>query len=152
MQVDFVSTALFSLAATLSLLLAAALTDTTLTRKYTPPRTLAVWSAFLVLHFAVALFGYSLDITNDTLALVGIMVISVPPTLLLYEECTSAKIFVPVMGSLIANVTTFFFCGTTLSFISHACNPLYYSTALKLSGLSLCTFYTVTRYATPFKA
>ena len=123
MQVDFVSTALFSLAATLSLLLAAALTDTTLTRKYTPPRTLAVWSAFLVLHFAVALFGYSLDITNDTLALVGIMVISVPPTLLLYEECTSAKIFVPVMGSLIANVTTFFFCGTTLSFISHASNP-----------------------------
>ena len=149
MQVDFVSTALFSLAATLSLLLAAALTDTTLTRKYTALRTLAVWSAFLTLHFVFALFGYSLDITNDTLALLGIMILSVPPTLILYQECTSAKIFVPVMGALIANVTTFFFCGTTLSFISHTSNPYNVQSIVLFDSIKVVWFavlYIVYRY------
>lgn len=140
MQADFYSTALFSLAATLSLTLTALITDVTLTKKYSSLKTFFVWLAFLIFHFMLSLFGYSMDVTNDTIALVGIMVVSPIPTLLLYTECTPAKVFVPVMGSLISNVMTFFFCGTTLSFLDHSPNPYNVRTLLVFNGIKIFWF------------
>ena len=49
MQADLTSTLLFTLAAALSVLLAAGVTDVTLTRKFSLGKTAAVWGGFLIL-------------------------------------------------------------------------------------------------------
>ena len=57
----------------------------------------------------------------------------------LYADERAARVFTSVMGALIANVTTFFFCGTTLSFIDNTpirtiCARSAFSSASRRSG------------------
>lgn len=140
MKADLISTMLFTLAAAFSLILTAAVTHITLTPKFSKGKTFTVWSGFVVLFFLVTFLGYSINITDDTTAGVGILVLSIPPSLLLYSQPTAAKVFVPVMGSLISSITTFFFCGTTLSFIDNTPNPYNVRTLLIFDSIKIFWF------------
>ena len=140
MQADLTSTLLFTLAAALSVLLAAGVTDVTLTRKFSLGKTAAVWGGFLILYYLVTFAGYSINITDDTMAGMGLLLFPIPPTLILYRENTSSKVFVPVMASLIASVTTFFFCGTTLSFVDNTPNPYNLRTLLIFNSIKIVWF------------
>ncbi len=116
-------TAVWTLAVSLSGLLSVLLIDATLKKRYTALLTAAGWAATLALGYAGAYFSYSIDITNDFVGIIGISVMVWAACILLYERSASGKLFVAVMATLIANVSTFFFCGTTLSFVDSTPNP-----------------------------
>ena len=119
-KVEFPVVALFSLAGNFSLWLAAFLSNSTLTPRFSKVKTTLCWACFLALHYGLCVLGYSLDATNDTLNLISMLIIAPVAAVILYQEVIPARVFVSVMGALIANVATFFFCGTTLSFVDHS--------------------------------
>lgn len=135
-------TAIWTLAVSLSGLLSALLTDATLKRKYQLWLTAAGWAATLALGYACAYLSYSYDITNDFVGIIGISVMVWAAAVLLYEKSSSGKLFVAIMATLIANVTTFFFCGTTLSFVDSTLNPYNVQTITAFMGIKLVWFTT----------
>lgn len=140
MQADLISTLLFTLAGTLSLLLTAALTNSTLTPKYSKWKTISVWAIAFVLYYLLTFSVYSINITDDTAAALGLVLLSVPPSLILYSETTASKTFVPLMAALISSITTFFFCGTTLSFIDNTPNPYNPRTLIIFNTIKIVWF------------
>lgn len=133
-------TALWTLAVALSGLLSALLIDATLKRRYTLWLTGLGWAATLALGYASAYLSYSYDITNDFVGIIGISVMVWAAAVLLYERSSSGKLFVAIMATLIANVTTFFFCGTTLSFVDSTPNPYNIDTIATFMGIKLVWF------------
>lgn len=123
MQVDFFVTLLWSLANNLSLWVAALLTNDTLTPRHAGRKTLLGWLPFLALHYAACVVSYSINITDDNFNFLSMLLIVAFAAVTLYKDERAARIFTSVMCVLIANVTTFFFCGTTLSFIDNTPNP-----------------------------
>lgn len=150
MQAEFSAVVLFSLAGNLSLILTAFLTGIVLTRKYSRLKTCLGWLFFIILHFGICLFGYSLNVTDDTLNLISLMLIASLASALLYQDVFSARVFVSVMAALISNVMTFFFCGTTLSFVDNAPNPYNTHTLLIFNGIKIfwfvCIFFVYRRF------
>lgn len=140
MQVECSAVALFSLAGTLSLGLTALLTDATLTRSRGRVRTILVWLCALAAHYLLCLASYSLNATDDSVNLLGLMGIAALAAWLLYQEAPAARVFTAIMAALISNVMTFFFCGTTLSFLDNAPNPYNTRTLLIFNGIKLFWF------------
>ena len=134
MQVEFSVTLLWSLANNLSFWVAALLTNSTLTRRRNAGPTLLGWVLFAALHLAICVASYSINITDDNINFLSMLVLMPVAAVALYTDERAARVFTSVMGALIANVTTFFFCGTTLSFIDNTPNPYNMRTV----GIFLC--------------
>ncbi len=140
MKVEFPVVMLFSLAGNFSLWLAAFLSNSTLTPRFSKVKTTLCWVCFLALHYGLCVLGYSLDATNDTLNLISMLIIAPVAAVILYQEVIPARVFVSVMGALIANVATFFFCGTTLSFVDHSPNPYNIYSLLIFNSIKIVIF------------
>ena len=110
MQVELSVTLLWSLANNLSFWVAALLTNSTLTMRKSKWQTFLGWLPFVILHFAVCAVSYSFNITDDNLNLLSLLVLVPAAAMVLYSDERAARVFTSVMGALIANVTTFFFC------------------------------------------
>ena len=128
MQVELSVTLLWSFANNLSFWIAALLTHSTLTPRYKQSKTLLGWAIFTALHFAACAVSYSINIASDNLNLLSLLVLTPIAAVLLYRNERPASVFTSVMSTLIANVATFFFCGTTLSFIDNTTNPYNFRT------------------------
>lgn len=128
MQVELSVTLLWSLANNLSFWIAALLTHSTLTPRHKQGKTVLGWAIFAALHFAACAVSYSINIASDNLNLLSLLVLTPIAAVLLYRNERAASVFTSVMSALIANVTTFFFCGTTLSFIDNTANPYNFHT------------------------
>ena len=134
MQVEFSVTLLWSLANNLSFWAAALLTNSTLTRRRNAGQTFLGWVLFAALHLVTCVASYSINITDDNINFLSMLVLMPAAAVVLYADERAARVFTSVMGALIANVTTFFFCGTTLSFIDNTPNPYNMRTV----GIFLC--------------
>ncbi len=134
MQVEFSVTLLWSLANNLSFWAAALLTNSTLTRRRNAGQTFLGWVLFAALHLVTCVASYSINITDDNINFLSMLVLMPAAAVVLYADERAARVFTSVMGALIADVTTFFFCGTTLSFIDNTPNPYNMRTV----GIFLC--------------
>ena len=123
MQVEFSVTFLWSLANNLSFWVAALLTNSTLTRRKGRTQTFLGWVGFAVLHLLICITSYSINITDDNINFLGSLILAPIAAIVLYTDQRAARVFTSIMSALIANVTTFFFCGTTLSLIDNTPNP-----------------------------
>ncbi len=134
MQVDFSVTFLWSLANNLSFWIAALLTNSVLTRRKSKGYTFFGWVLFAILHFIFCIVSYSFNIADDNTNFLSALVLAPVAATLLYTDERAARVFTAIMSELIANVTTFFFCGTTLSLIDNTPNPYNFRTI----GIFLC--------------
>ncbi|HWQ74086.1 MAG TPA: PP2C family protein-serine/threonine phosphatase [Syntrophomonas sp.] len=140
MSVDPQITALWTLAVTLSGVLSSFLIHATLKRRYSGWLTIAGWTVTLAIGYGCAYLAYRADITNDFVGIIGISFLIWAAGILLYQKSLSGKLFVSIMATLIANVSTFFFCGTTLSFIDTAANPYNFHTITTFMAIKVVWF------------
>ncbi len=113
-------TLLWTFAVFLASVFSGAIVATTLKAKYSRGVTILSWIGFAALGFVIAWISYSIDLYNDLVGILGLSILVCVAACLLYRESFSAKIFVGLMASLIANVATFMFCGTTDTFLGAA--------------------------------
>lgn len=106
-------TALWTFAVFLASVFAALLSAATLKPKYPKRVSIPAWCVVGVIGYAVGFISYQIDLTNDTAGILGLSALVVLAVLFLYEGTGSAKLFVGLTSCLIANVSTFMFCGTT---------------------------------------
>lgn len=105
--------ALWSFAVFLASVFAGLLTGITLTPKYKGTIRAAWWTVGAALGYGIAFMSYSVNLYNDA---VGILVLSAMVCIFsqfLYKDSWSTKLSIALMACLIANVSTFMFCGTT---------------------------------------
>lgn len=112
--------AMFTLAGCVSFFLSALVTEITLNRKHKALITALGWTGAALIYFAVSLLGYMVDFTSDIPAMLMQLMLPVGTAALLYKGDIYSKMFISVMASLIANITTFLFCGSTLSLIDNS--------------------------------
>lgn len=105
--------ALWTFAVFLASVFAALLSAVTLKPKHSKKVTIPVWIIVGLVGYAIAFLSYQIDLTNDTVGILGLSAIVVLAILILYEGTNSEKLFVALTSCLIANVSTFMFCGTT---------------------------------------
>lgn len=108
---------LWSFAVFLASAFAVALVAVTLTPKYKKAVTLQGWGLAALAGYAAAYVSYSINLTNDAVGILGLMVIVCAVTHFLYKGSWSSKLFVSLTACMIANVSTFMFCGTTDSLL-----------------------------------
>lgn len=140
MKANFTVTFLWTLAVTLSGVLSLLLTHAALRPKFGKAVTALAWAGAIGAGFGLALLSYSFDISDDTMAIIGISAIVWLSSVLLYKGTVSSKLFISIMATLIANVSTFFFCGTTLSFLDNTPNPYNQKTILIFIAIKLVWF------------
>ena len=104
---------LWSLAVFLASVFAAILTGVTLTRKHNIIITSAVWAAAAAAGYVLTVLSYSINLTNDFFGILGLSAIICAVSQFLYQGSWSSKLFISLTSCLIANVSTFMFCGTT---------------------------------------
>ena len=106
-------TALWTLAVWFASVFAAALSAVTLTRKYSHFITACGWAITAILGYVAAFVSYSINITNDLVGILGLSALVCAAVHFLYDNSTSAKLFMSTSACLISNVCTFMLCGTT---------------------------------------
>ena len=123
-----VSIALWSFAVFMASVFAGLLTGITLTPKYKGTIRAAFWTIGAVTGYILAFVSYSINLYNDAVGILGLFCARVyrRPSFL-YKDSWSTKLSISLMGCLIANVSTFMFCGTadtllgtTLGFIKES--------------------------------
>ncbi len=123
----------FSLASTVSGVMAIVLTHLTLTRKHSVGVTTASWSVAVAAYFAFMYLGmtYLSDFWFSYLTFFGWMIFLIPPALTLYQESISTRLFTIASGIFLANVTTFMSGGISTTLI--AVNPYDYEVGYQWS-------------------
>lgn len=107
---------LWSLAVLLASVFAAILIIFTLPQKKPYFRTVLIWVGAFVVGYFMSFISYSVDISNDFVAILGVTAVVVLASLFTCEGSWSAKIFVSLTMALISNVITFMLCGSIDSF------------------------------------
>lgn len=108
-----IETIMWSFAVFLASVFAAAIAAITLQPKYSRGKVVACWLLTAVIGYSLAFVSYCFDLYNDTVGILGLTVVVCIAVYLLYEGSRSSRLFVALMACLIANVSTFMFCGTT---------------------------------------
>lgn len=123
----------FSLASTVSGVMAIVLTHLTLTRKHSVGVTTASWIVAVAAYFAFMYLGmtYLSDFWFSYLTFFGWMIFLIPPALTLYQESISTRLFTIASGIFLANVTTFMSGGISTTLI--AVNPYDYEVGYQWS-------------------
>ena len=140
MKVDLSVIIIWSVAVSLSGVLSALICGVTLKPKYSRAVTIEGYAAASLLGFAVTFFAYTLNITNDFVGIIGFSAIIWIAAILLGQDNVFSKLFVAIMATLIANVSTFFLAGTTISFLDNTPNPYNMLTISKFIGVKLVLF------------
>lgn len=107
------SIALWSFAVFLASVFAGVITGCTLIPRYKKPIMIGGWVLGAVVGYALAFLSYSINLTNDAVGILGLSAVVCLVALLLYRDSWSTKLSISLMACLIANVSTFMFCGTT---------------------------------------
>lgn len=131
---------LWTFAVSLSGVISVLICDVTLQRKYSRAITILGLLGAYLLGTITTFICYYFNISNDFGGVVGMSVIIWLICFLLYTEHWSSKLFVAIMATLIANVSTFFICGPTLSFIDNAPNPYNVKTIMTFALLKVTLF------------
>ena len=123
----------FSLASTVSGVMAIVLAHLTLTRKHSVVVTTTSWSVAVAAYFAFMYLGmtYLSDFWFSYLTFFGWMIFLIPPALTLYQESISTRLFTIASGIFLANVTTFMSGGISTTLI--AVNPYDYEVGYQWS-------------------
>lgn len=108
-----VETIMWSFAVFLASVFASAIVAVTLQPKYSKRKMAAFWLLTAVLGYVLAFLSYCINLYNDTVGILGLTGVVCIAVYFLYEGSQSSKLFVALMACLIANVSTFMFCGTT---------------------------------------
>lgn len=106
-------TILWSFAVFFASVFAAVIVSATLTPKYRRSVTIGCWAAAAAVGYMAAHISYTVRLTDDTFGILGLSALVCVCTYFLYEGTWSSKWFVSLTACLIANVSTFMFCGTT---------------------------------------
>ena len=122
-----VSIALWSFAVFMASVFAGLLTGITLTPKYKGTIRAAFWTIGAVVGYILAFVSYSINLYNDAVGILGLSALVCIVAQFLYKDSWSTKLSIALMACLIANVSTFMFCGTadtllgtTLGFIKES--------------------------------
>jgi len=140
MQVSLDIVFIWTFAVTTSAILSSLICGITLKRKYTKSIMILGYGIAFVASFAVSFLIYYYDITNDFGGIVISSVLVWVACLLIHKEHWTSKLFVAIMATLISNVSTFFICGPTLSFIDNAPNPYNIRSISIFIGLKMILF------------
>ena len=108
-----ITVALWSFAVFLASVFASVLAAVTLKPKYGRKVMIPAWIAAALVGYAVAFVSYYINLYNDFVGILGLSAIVCLVVYLFYSGTWSSKLFVSLMACLIANVSTFMFCGTT---------------------------------------
>lgn len=108
-----ISIALWSFAVFMASVFAGLLTGITLTPKYKGSVRAAVWTIGAVAGYIMAFVSYSVNLYNDAVGILGLSALVCIVPQFLYRDSWSTKLSIALMACLIANVSTFLFCGTT---------------------------------------
>lgn len=130
----------WTFAVSLSGIMSALICGVTLKSRHSRVVTLLGYGGAYLVGFALSFLCYYFDISNDFGGIVGMSAVIWGAALFMSEEHWSSKWFVAIMATLIANVSTFFICGPTLSFIDDAPNPYNVKTILIFIGLKIVLF------------
>ncbi|MCR5502820.1 MAG: PP2C family protein-serine/threonine phosphatase [Lachnospiraceae bacterium] len=109
---------LWAFAVFLSALFAEIIAASTLKPKVKKWQLILAWLLATVGSFLLNLISYSIRLDNDFVSTVGQCVLLCLVLIPLYKETIPEKLFVGMTASLLSNVATFMFCGTTDSFIA----------------------------------
>ena len=113
-------TLLWSLAVFLASVFSGGIVATTLKPRYRPAVVALGWAGFAAAGFLATWASYSVNLYNDLVGILGLSALVCAAAQVLYAGSASSKLFVGLMASLIANVVTFLFCGTTDTFLGAA--------------------------------
>lgn len=105
--------ALWSFAVFLASVFSGLLTGITLEPKYKGKIRALVWLGGAIVGYGIAFLSYYIDLYNDLVGILGLSVLVCIISQFLYKGTWSTKLSVALMACLIANVSTFMFCGTT---------------------------------------
>ena len=108
---------LWSFAVFLASVFAGIIAGVTLTPQYSKGQLVLWWLFVGIIGFGLAFVSYSVNLYSDLVGILGLTALLCASLLFAYKETTVEKLFVGMMSSLIANVSTFMFCGTTDTFI-----------------------------------
>ncbi|MCL2343524.1 MAG: GHKL domain-containing protein [Firmicutes bacterium] len=131
---------IWAFAVSLSGVMSALICGITLERRYSRSIVILGYGAAYFIGFVLTFFIYYLDILNDFGGIVGMSAVIWGACALLHKEHWSSKWFVAIMATLISNVSTFFICGPTVSFIVRVSNPYNITTISIFIGLKLVLF------------
>lgn len=90
----------------------------TLSTKHSNKILALSWGGTAILGFLLTYLNYSINLTNDVFGVFGLFILMCIPIYFIYDGTWSSKLFIALMGSLISNVSTFMFCGTTDSLLA----------------------------------
>lgn len=107
-----VSIALWSFAVFMASVFAGLLTGITLTPKYKGTVRAVCWSIGAAVGYFMAFVSYSVNLYNDAVGILGLSALMCIVAQFLYKDSWSTKLAISLMACLIANVSTFMFCGT----------------------------------------
>ncbi|MCI8483346.1 MAG: PP2C family protein-serine/threonine phosphatase [Lachnospiraceae bacterium] len=108
-----ITIALWSFAVLMASVFGAMLSMITLKEKYSKKTMTVLWILAAAAGYVVAFVSYYVNLTDDTVGILGLTALVVLFVLLFYEGTISEKLFVSLTACLIDNVCTFMFCGTT---------------------------------------
>ncbi len=114
------SVALWSFAVFMASVFAGLLTGITLTPKYKGSIRALFWILGAVAGYLLAFFSYSINLYNDAVGILGLSALVCLVSQFLYKDSWSTKLAIALMACLIANVSTFMFCGTTDTLLGKA--------------------------------
>ncbi len=141
MQLEPVITLLWTAGATLGGVLGVLLCAFTLTPKKKRAITFAWWALIIAAYFAVMYLVYSYNISLDMVGILLLVVFLCGGTVLLYKNSAPECLFIAIMSALIQTVSTFFFCGTVLSFIDNTPNPYNVKTLATFLTIKLFIYF-----------
>lgn len=114
------SVALWSFAVFMASVFAGLLTGITLTPKYKGSIRALFWTLGAVAGYLLAFISYSINLYNDAVGILGLSALVCLVSQFLYKDSWSTKLAIALMACLIANVSTFMFCGTTDTLLGKA--------------------------------
>lgn len=110
--------ALWAFAVFLASVFSGLLTGITLEPKYNGKIRASVWAGGIIVGYGFAFLSYYINLTNDLVGILGLSALVCIISQFLYKGTWSTKLSVALMACLIANVSTFMFCGTTDSLLA----------------------------------
>ena len=135
-------TLLWSFAVFLATVFAALIVGVTLKPRIKKWKLVGWWALVAIIGFGLTYLSYTINLSNDFVGILGLSAMLCVAVLPAYQEKISEKLFVALMASLISNVATFMFCGTTDAFLGarlgfFAPDPPYNGTPYNVPNIML---------------
>jgi hypothetical protein len=115
-----IEVAFWSFAVFLASVFSGFLTGISLTPKYNGKIRALVWTCGAIFGYGITFLSYSINLYNDAVGILGLSALVCIISQFLYKDTWTTKLSVALMACLIANVSTFMFCGTTDTLLAPA--------------------------------